>query len=290
MLDHRGLLSLSDIPITQLRDFFRRLVQKRRDSVTRASRVQSPVGCLAFFENSTRTLTSFEKAGLDLGLRWIHFDPSLSSLSKGESLEESFKSLAELDPSFFVVRHSEPGFAHWVQHWTQKPVFNAGDGRHQHPTQALGDAWTLWKQDLKSGSVAFFGDVENSRVARSSGFLFKKLGYRVSVVNDGRPQTLLFSKAMGFRLLARDKLPSQKIVFVLRAQKERGGHSALGPLLKKELGRGSYWMHAGPVIENEDVEWALCRFEDENSLVRQQVRACYEVRYRLLADLFEGSR
>jgi aspartate carbamoyltransferase catalytic subunit len=247
--------------------------------------LRSPVGVLAFFEKSTRTRFSFEKAGLDLGVRWISFDPETSSLGKGESLEESFRTLQIYQPDFYVVRHPEAGFSDWVQKWTEAPVFNAGDGCHEHPTQALGDAWALWKRGLKKSlKISFYGDVSRSRVARSCIQVFRKLGHSLSWVPNGDSEGVEFAKAFDLPLLPPKKIREQDIVYALRTQTERGGIRTGAALRLEDLGPKTFWMHPGPVVQTEDLAWNLCQFDHPRCLIRDQVAAGYEVRKEILGQ------
>ena len=240
-------------------------------------------GALCFFEASSRTKLSFERAGQVLGVDWLDFEADRSSHKKGESPRESLRLLKAYGAEFLVVRHSETGFAHWARQWTGLPIFNAGDGAHEHPSQALGDALCLWEHfGRRALKIAFFGDVARSRVARSNVFLLRMLGHQVFVTDDLSAETHLFSEAFSIPLLKRARLPEMDVVYALRTQKERGGESTLGPLQTTDLGLETFVMHAGPVVEGEDLAFELCHFEQERNFVHAQVRSCLRMRISLL--------
>lgn len=121
MITEAGLLSVKDVSKPQLLSLYNDV------SKSKLSRSWDAVGMMAFFEPSTRTRVSFERAGLFLGIRWIHLESQNLSLQKGESFRDTFQTLALNRPDFFVVRHSTAGFAALVSQWTNSPVFNAGD-------------------------------------------------------------------------------------------------------------------------------------------------------------------
>jgi len=289
-----GLTSVTDLSLDQVFELFEN-AQRELAPISSNNPTSKPVlGALCFFENSSRTKISFERAGRDLGLEWIDFQPERSSLQKGESWRESLQLLKIYGAQFLVTRHAETGFADWARTWTKLPVFNAGDGAHEHPTQALGDAFTLWKRAPQDKfQIAFFGDVARSRVARSSSQLFQKLGHRVQVVNDGTLSTKNFAEAFQVELVDRSQLKKIDVVYALRTQIERGSRSSLGPLRFSDLGESTLVMHAGPVIEGEDLEFSLCDFSVPRLLVHEQVKSCLDVRrailHRFLLDT-QGSR
>ncbi|MGB9913444.1 MAG: aspartate carbamoyltransferase catalytic subunit, partial [Candidatus Kapaibacteriota bacterium] len=142
---------------------------------------------LAFFEPSTRTRISFEIAAQRLGGKTILFSSSTSSLTKGESLIDTLHTIEAMDVQIFVVRHSASGVPILLQRNTNKIVINAGDGKHEHPTQALLDAYTIQKHFgyIKNLKVCIVGDILHSRVARSNIILLKKLGANVAFCGPG---------------------------------------------------------------------------------------------------------
>ncbi len=282
-----GLTAVSDLSL----DLVFELFESSQKKLSPVSSSKIPVGALCFFENSSRTKLSFEQAGRELGVDWIDFQPERSSLQKGESWRESLQLLKIYGAQFLVTRHAETGFADWAREWTELPVFNAGDGAHEHPTQAFGDALCLFLKSPKTKfQIAFYGDVDRSRVARSSTQLFKLLGHQVSVVRDGTQATENFSKAFQLDLIDRTQIKKIDVVYALRTQKERGGKSYLGPLEFSDLGEKTLVMHAGPVMEGEDLGYSLCDFSSARSLVHQQVKSCFDMRRALLHCFLLGAK
>ncbi|RYG62679.1 aspartate carbamoyltransferase, partial [bacterium] len=149
---------------------------------------------MLFFENSTRTRVSFEQAAGYLGMRSSNFATTSSSMSKGESLKDTVLTLRHERLDGLVMRHSSSGAAELAARHFGGPVLNAGDGQHEHPTQALADALTIRERlgSVEGRKVAIVGDVEHSRVARSNAWLLSKLGAEVRLVG---PPTLLPNQA-----------------------------------------------------------------------------------------------
>jgi len=179
-----------------------------------------------FFEPSTRTRTSFELASKRLSADLMNINVSDSSLSKGESLKDMALTLNAMRPDIMVVRHGSSGVPLFLTKYTDASILNAGDGSHEHPTQALLDLFTAEEAigSLAGKHVAIIGDIRHSRVARSDIYGFRKLGARVSVVG---PETLIpvglddFGVESYHRL--RSVLPTADIVILLRIQRERHG-------------------------------------------------------------------
>ena len=181
-----------------------------------------------FYEDSTRTRTSFELAAKRLSADVVNFSAKGSSVSKGESLKDTALTLEAMGADAVVIRHSYSGAARRLAEWVHGSVINAGDGTHEHPTQALLDAFTMRRRlrggegDLAGLRVAIVGDVLHSRVARSNVLLLATLGARVTLVG---PPTLLpvgveaWPAATSFDLDA--VLPSSDAVMMLRVQRER---------------------------------------------------------------------
>ncbi len=149
--------------------------------------------CTLFFENSTRTLISFELAAHRLSADVVSFSANTSSLSKGESLQDTVLTLDAMGIDAYIIRHSYPGSPQMVHKYTGKPVLNGGDGRHAHPTQALLDIYSIWEKrgSLQGMKVTIVGDIAHSRVVRSNLIGMKKLGAEVTVC---APRTLMPGK------------------------------------------------------------------------------------------------
>ncbi len=254
-----------------------------------------------FFEPSTRTKLSFEKAAKALSADTMSFSPGTSSLSKGESLKDTVLTVQAMGTDAMVVRHQATGAPWRVAEWVDQPVLNAGDGAHQHPTQALLDALTIRQRfgTLDGLRVGIVGDIRHSRVARSDVFAFATLGADVTMVG---PRTLLPLDSTGWPAVATedldDVLSELDVVYLLRVQAERGGASVF-PSLSEYTNRygmtrerfarlkpDTVVMHPGPM--NRGVEIAAEVADDERSLILQQVANGVAVRMAVLFRLLGG--
>jgi aspartate carbamoyltransferase catalytic subunit len=182
-----------------------------------------------FFEASTRTRSSFEIAEKRLSADNINFSTSGSALEKGETLIDTALNLQAMAPDLVVVRHAHPGVPHMLAKRIKAGVINAGDGAHEHPTQALLDAFTIrrHKGRLEGLKVAILGDIEHSRVVRSNIHLLNKMGARVTI---GGPRTLMpvEMEAMGVEVAytLEDAIRDADVIMMLRVQLERQGRMA----------------------------------------------------------------
>jgi aspartate carbamoyltransferase catalytic subunit len=180
-----------------------------------------------FFENSTRTRNSFEIAEKRLSAEIINFDADTSSLSKGETLIDTAMNLEAMHPDLIVMRHSAPGAHALLARHMKASIINAGDGAHEHPTQALLDAYTLRQRfgKLEGLKVAIVGDIRHSRVVRSNLWLLTKMGAKVTLVG---PPTLLPTELketwpmVEFSYDLDSVIPDMDAIMMLRAQFERG--------------------------------------------------------------------
>jgi aspartate carbamoyltransferase catalytic subunit len=179
-----------------------------------------------FFEASTRTRSSFEIAEKRLSADNINFSTSGSALEKGETLVDTAMNLQAMAPDLVVIRHAHPGVPHMLAHRIKAGVINAGDGAHEHPTQALLDAYTIrrHKKKIASLKVAILGDIEHSRVVRSNIHLLQKLGAKVTV---GGPRTMMpvAMEAMGVEVAYSldEAIRGADVIMMLRVQLERQG-------------------------------------------------------------------
>jgi len=238
-----------------------------------------------FFESSTRTRTSFEIAGKRLSADVVNFSSSSSSLSKRESILDTAKTLDAMDPDAVVVRHAVAGVPQQIARELSAPVINAGDGAHEHPTQALLDVMTVLeeKQRVDGLTVTIIGDIAHSRVARSNIYAFTKLGAEVRVAG---PPTMLppCVETLGVKAFTslREALEGADVVMALRIQLERFA-GALFPSIREYsstfgLDRAklryakddAIVMHPGPV--NRGVELAHDLADRRPSVVLDQVR------------------
>ena len=260
-----------------------------------------------FYENSTRTRISFEIAAKRLSADVINFDAQSSSTSKGESLKDTAQTLEALGAAAIIVRHPMSGAAHSLANrgWVSASVINAGDGRHEHPTQALLDAMTIRQlknsgNDLAGIKVLIVGDIEHSRVARSNMLLLSLLGATVSVAGPGTlvPEGI---EAMGAKVYksfdeALDEKPD--VVMMLRVQLERMqkddtfstreyiANWSLDQTRLGLLGKEAVIMHPGPM--NRGLEISNQAANDPRSAVLRQVENGLAVRMAVLHRVLSG--
>src|SRR5512133_2943390 len=223
-----GIEPLSPQDITAILDQARAFEEVcERPSIKIVPALRKKLVVNLFFENSTRTRNSFEIAEKRLSAEIINFDADTSSLNKGETLIDTAMNLEAMHPDLIVMRHSAPGAHALLARHMKASIVNAGDGAHEHPTQALLDAYTLRKRfgRLDGLRIAIVGDIRNSRVVRSNLWLLTKMGAHVTLVG---PPTLVPRSVpetwpgvtVSYDLDA--VLPTQDAVMMLRCQFERG--------------------------------------------------------------------
>ncbi|WP_131742473.1 aspartate carbamoyltransferase catalytic subunit [Actinomadura roseirufa] len=255
-----------------------------------------------FFEDSTRTRISFEAAAKRLSADVINFSAKGSSVSKGESLKDTALTLEAMGADGVVIRHGASGAPHRLAGWVQGSVVNAGDGTHEHPTQALLDAFTMRKRlgDLEGRRVTIVGDVLHSRVARSNVLLLNTLGADVTVV---APPTLLpvaidtWPCSVSYDLDG--VLPKSDVIMMLRVQQERM-NAAYFPTVREysrrygldgermaALPEHAIVMHPGPM--NRGVEIAAEVADSVRSTIVEQVANGVSARMAVLYLLLGGS-
>lgn len=224
---HRHLLGIADLSandITFLLDVADSYVELNRKANKKQTGLKGQTLINLFFENSTRTRTSFELAGKRLGADVINMAVATSSIKKGETMVDTAMTLNAMRPDVLVVRHPDSGAVKLLSEKVNGAVINAGDGSHEHPTQALLDALTLRRRrgNLQGLKVAVCGDVLHSRVARSNIYLLNKMGAQVRLV---APPTLLPTDVgrLGVEVFhdMRKGLTDCDIVMMLRLQTER---------------------------------------------------------------------
>jgi aspartate carbamoyltransferase catalytic subunit len=248
-----------------------------------------------FYEDSTRTRLSFETAAKRLSADTMNFSVSSSSVKKGESLRDTARTIEAMGIDAIVVRHSSAGAPHRIAGWVDASVVNAGDGWHEHPTQALLDCYTIRQHrgDLAGQRIAIIGDIKHSRVARSDVWAFTAMGAEVVLV---APPTLLPPNLDGWPVTVSHDLdavlPTVDVAYLLRMQRERMTESLL-PSLREyttvfgltnrrvELLRDdAHVMHPGPM--NRGVEVAAEVADLPRSLILDQVRNGVAVRMAVL--------
>ena len=249
-----------------------------------------------FYEASTRTRSSFELAAKSLSADVINFAAGGSSVEKGESLKDTVQTMSAYRPDLIVIRTPHVGAAALVAQWTTASVVNAGDGKHEHPTQALLDVYTLRERlgSLDDLSIWIVGDVLHSRVARSNIHAFTKMGAKVTVCG---PPTLIPRGIEALCDVAYElsDLDQADVVYALRMQKERMSDSFVPSLREyaavyqingRRLTARQVLMHPGPV--NRGVELAAEVIDSPQAVIGQQVEAGVVVRMAVLYELLAG--
>jgi aspartate carbamoyltransferase catalytic subunit len=252
-----------------------------------------------FYEASTRTRSSFELAAKRLSADVVNFAASGSSVEKGESLKDTVLTLNAHKPDAIVLRTPWAGAAALVSRWCPAAIVNAGDGKHEHPTQALLDVYTLRRRlgDFAGASIWIVGDVTHSRVARSNILAFQRMGARVTVAG---PPTLI---PRGIEVLGcevrhtLDELASADVVYALRMQRERMSEAWVPSTREyartyqingRRLAPHQILMHPGPV--NRGVELSGEVVDSPQAVITAQVEAGVVVRMAVLYELLAGSR
>jgi aspartate carbamoyltransferase catalytic subunit len=299
---HRHLLGIEGLSadeITRLLDLSQSYAERPKDDHRARSLLSGRTVMNLFFENSTRTLTSFELAAKRLGADVINMAVSTSSIKKGETLLDTAMTLNAMGPDVLIVRHPESGAVSLLSQKVDGAVVNAGDGRHEHPTQALLDALTIRRRrgKIQGLVVAICGDVLHSRVARSNIHLLTKLGAKVRVI---APTTLLPSQIdrMGVEVFTdmRKGLKDADVVMMLRLQLERM-QGAYVPSIREyfhfygldyaklEVAKpDAIIMHPGPMNRGVEIDSELA--DDINrSVIREQVEMGVAVRMACLDAL-----
>ncbi len=251
-----------------------------------------------FYESSTRTSSSFELAAKRLSADLVSVKAAGSSVDKGESLKDTVATLSAYDPAAIVIRHPYAGAAQMVAGWTPAAVVNAGDGKHEHPSQALLDVFTLRRRldSLEGKRIWIVGDVLHSRVARSNILAFGRMGAEVTVCG---PPTLIPRgiEELGCEVEhSLDRLGEADVVYALRLQQERMSESFVPSLREyaatfqvssRRLHPRQLLMHPGPV--NRGVELSGEAIDSPQSLIAEQVASGLVVRMAILYELLAGA-
>jgi aspartate carbamoyltransferase catalytic subunit len=251
-----------------------------------------------FYESSTRTSSSFELAAKRLSADVVSIKASGSSVEKGESLRDTVATLSAYAPEAIIIRSPHAGAANLITRWTEASVINAGDGKHEHPSQGLLDTYTLLDRlgPLDGKRIWIVGDVLHSRVARSSARCFRAMGAEVTVCG---PPTLIprgIAEALGVDVTYElDGLGEADVVYALRMQRERMKESFVPSIREyveryqidsRRLGPRQLLMHPGPV--NRGVELSPDVIDGPASLITAQVESGLLVRMAILYELMAG--
>ncbi|HEV2112800.1 MAG TPA: aspartate carbamoyltransferase catalytic subunit [Terriglobales bacterium] len=279
---------------------------RRMESVRRrpSTMLRGKTVALLFYEASTRTRVSFELAAKALGATTILITASASSIEKGESLLDTVFTLRAAGANIFVMRHPSSGAPHLAAKHLDVPVINAGDGMHEHPSQALLDAMTMMRHKKKLGGlrVAIVGDILHSRVARSNVHLLRKCGAQVTLC--GPPELapeLCTTLAPGVHLTRHldEAIRGTDVVMMLRVQKERlaglqlkvqdyiAGYQ-LTPERLKLAKRDVLVMHPGPIIRGMELTAEVA--DGPQSVILEQVATGVPVRMAILAHALGAAR
>lgn len=297
------LLAVDDLLPAQVDDIFSLATQYLdllRQPTSKARTLAGKTVVNLFYESSTRTRTSFEMAGKRLSADVINMSVSGSSVTKGESLLDTCITLGAMRPHAVVFRHQAAGAAAFVARRLRIPVINGGDGRHEHPTQALLDAFVATRElgPLEGKTVALCGDLEHSRVARSDIRLFRKLGCTVRITgpNPLVPDELTHLGAERVPSI-RDAVKQADVIIALRIQRERLTE-ALIPSLKEYaqiFGLSTELMHLAPAHAvllhpgpiNRGVEVTAAVADGPQSRILDQVEAGVAIRMAVLTLMLE---
>jgi aspartate carbamoyltransferase catalytic subunit len=290
-----SLLGIEQLPaeeITSLLQLARRMQRGQPRPLLRGKTVG-----LVFYEPSTRTRTSFEMAAKKLGALTLLIHASGSSIEKGESLLDTGYTLRAVGCDVLVFRHPNAGAPHLIAAHLDIPVINAGDGMHEHPSQALLDAYTILQhmKDLRGKRMAIVGDIYHSRVARSNIHLLSKFGVQLTLCGPPEfvPETAA-TLAKGLRITRHleEAIRGADVIMLLRVQKERLAemHFDLGEYIAKyqmnvprmRLTKpGALVMHPGPIIRGMELSSEVA--DSPQAVIREEVRNGVAVRMAILA-------
>jgi aspartate carbamoyltransferase catalytic subunit len=301
------LLSTHDLSIdeiVQLLELADHMAEINSRAVPKVPALRGKTIASVFFEDSTRTRLSFETAAKRLSAEVMTFSASTSSVNKGESLRDTIETLTAMGVHAFVVRHKSSGVPKQITQWTNAAVVNAGDGWHQHPTQAMLDAYTITrnfgdKESMAGRTIAIVGDIKHSRVARSNVDVFTRMGANVVLV---APDALLPSSIEGWNVSTASSIDEVvghvDVLYMLRMQRERMDESlvislkeytdlyALTEERAARLAPHALLMHPGPI--NRGVEMQVDPSEVPGSRILQQVANGISVRMAVLFSLLGG--
>ena len=300
-MKNKHILSIKDLSIKDITNILNKAEKFLNKRNKKKSSFSNKNIINLFFEDSTRTLTSFELAGKQLGASVINMSIATSSIKKGETLIDTAMTLNAMDPDILIVRHNMSGVPYLLSEKVNCSVINAGDGSNEHPTQALLDALTIkrHKKRISGLEVAILGDVLHSRVARSNIYLLNKLGAKVRVIC---PPTLLPPNIedLGVKVFKNleDGLNNVDIIMVLRIQKERMTGSFVPSekeffrfwgLDRKKLNnakKNALVMHPGPINRGIEIDSDVAD-DIGRSLILEQVKLGVAIRMSIIDELLK---
>ena len=303
MLNNKDLLSIKELSKSEIISIINNASSYYHDNKISSKKkvLNNFTQINLFFENSTRTQVSFEIAGTLLGANVVNFPLNNSSQSKGETLLDLAATLNSMNPDILIIRHPNSGAVQLISEKVDCPVVNAGDGNHEHPTQALLDILTIKKRigRIDNLKIAICGDIAHSRVARSNIFCHKKLGNKIRVIG---PKTLIPKDIdkLGVQVFYNmiEGLRDIDVVMVLRLQKERmdGGYFSsereyfhlygLDDRKMKYAKPSAFIMHPGPMNRGIEIDGDLADNLDK-SVITMQVEAGLAIRMSILELLLK---
>jgi aspartate carbamoyltransferase catalytic subunit len=301
---HKHLLGIEELSageITTILDTADKMAEISSRPMKKVPVLRAKLVVNLFFENSTRTRSSFEIAEKRLSADALNFSASTSSVNKGESLVDTILNIERMQPDCYVMRHASPGAGQLIKNFTKASIVNAGDGAHEHPTQALLDAMTIRqrKGSFKGLQVLIAGDIAHSRVVRSNIHLLNKMGAKVTVCG---PATLLppHVESLGVKATTdfEGAVAGKDVVMMLRIQLERQKRGMFPSLMEyyqryglteerlKLADKEVIVMHPGPM--NRGVEIASEVADGPYSVILDQVENGVSVRMAVLYLLLGG--
>ena len=303
MLNNKDLLSINELSKSEIISIINNANSYYHDNKISSKKkvLNNFTQINLFFENSTRTQVSFEIAGTLLGANVVNFPFNNSSQSKGETLLDLAATLNSMNPDILIIRHPNSGAVQLISEKVDCPVVNAGDGNHEHPTQALLDILTIKKRigRIDNLKIAICGDIAHSRVARSNIFCHRKLGNKIRVIG---PKTLIPKDIdkLGVQVFYNmiEGLRDIDVVMVLRLQKERmdGGYFSsereyfhlygLDDRKMKYAKPSAIIMHPGPMNRGIEIDGDLADNLDK-SVITMQVEAGLAIRMSVLELLLK---
>lgn len=304
------IYSLSKEEIEEFIELGMKLKEVLKRPIPKVPTLRGKLIVLLFYEPSTRTRFSFERAAKALSADTLTFTAKGTSLEKGETLLDTIKNLEAIGADLFVIRHPFSGTPHFLAKYSKKPIVNAGDGIHEHPTQALLDLLTVKEKlgTLSNLKIAIIGDIRHSRVARSDIIGFQKMGSKVCVsgpahllpTKEEEKFLRLFKEGFEICYDPKEAIKEADVVIFLRVQKERHGkpqipsfleyHQFFG--LKEEdlslLKKGAILMHPGPI--NWGVELGPEVEKYPFQVILDQVENGVAIRMAILLKLLTGDK
>ena len=297
-----GIKDLSKSEIEYILEYAQQFIEFNKQKIKKDNILEGKSIFNVFFEDSTRTRTSFEIAAKRLGADLINVSVKDSSINKGETLLDTIVTIGSMDPDLLVIRHPEYGVSEMISKTINASVINAGDGSHEHPTQALLDALTIKNKigNFENLKIAICGDILHSRVARSNIYLLKKLGAKINVVG---PKTLIPDEISKLGVSVyydmKNGLKNCNIVMMLRIQKERilGIHIpsekdyfndfGLNFEKLKYANKNALVMHPGPMNRGVEIDSKVAD-DVTRSLIQDQVSMGVAIRMACLKILTDN--